>query len=219
MVKRKAEDDDQNPTYDSVVEPVSIELEEQVCLWARRVLGVYHSSVVCGCFYPSAARGSSRYGFHACICLIRTHHIHTHATRKPTIARCQCVVCVVFSRMWRARRAPATAPAKWLWTTLRANLPGAHDCTPHSTCLCSLPPSLPVSCVCVRSMTFYEGQISALLGHNGAGKTTTISMLTGMLPASGGTATIQVSAGPGLAVTSGRMLWMVMMLIHFACVM
>lgn len=67
-------------------------------------------------------------------------------------------------------------------------------------------------------MTFYEGQISALLGHNGAGKTTTISMLTGMLPASGGTATIQVSAGPGLVVTGGRMLWMVMMLIQFACV-
>ena len=42
------------------------------------------------------------------------------------------------------------------------------------------------------SMTFYEGQITALLGHNGAGKTTTISMLTGMLPISGGTAKIQV---------------------------
>ena len=42
------------------------------------------------------------------------------------------------------------------------------------------------------NMTLYEGQISALLGHNGAGKTTTIRMLTGMLPATKGTAKIQV---------------------------
>ena len=46
-------------------------------------------------------------------------------------------------------------------------------------------------------MTFYEGQITALLGHNGAGKTTTMSMLTGMLPVSAGTATIQVSPMEG----------------------
>jgi ABC-type multidrug transport system ATPase subunit len=36
----------------------------------------------------------------------------------------------------------------------------------------------------------YEGQILALLGHNGAGKTTTISMLTGMIAPSSGTAHI-----------------------------
>lgn len=36
------------------------------------------------------------------------------------------------------------------------------------------------------SMTMYEGQIFALLGHNGAGKTTVIGMLTGLLhPTSG----------------------------------
>lgn len=35
-----------------------------------------------------------------------------------------------------------------------------------------------------------QGQITSLLGHNGAGKTTTISILTGMLPATSGTATI-----------------------------
>ena len=40
------------------------------------------------------------------------------------------------------------------------------------------------------SVTFVPGQVSALLGHNGAGKTTTISMLTGMLDATGGDARI-----------------------------
>ena len=36
----------------------------------------------------------------------------------------------------------------------------------------------------------YEGQIFALLGHNGAGKTTTISMLTGIIKASLGQASV-----------------------------
>uniref|UniRef100_A0A8C1IGH6 ATP-binding cassette, sub-family A (ABC1), member 4a n=1 Tax=Cyprinus carpio TaxID=7962 RepID=A0A8C1IGH6_CYPCA len=40
------------------------------------------------------------------------------------------------------------------------------------------------------SITFYEGQITAFLGHNGAGKTTTMSILTGMFPPSSGTAYI-----------------------------
>ena len=34
----------------------------------------------------------------------------------------------------------------------------------------------------------YDSQIFALLGHNGAGKTTTISMLTGLIEKSGGSA-------------------------------
>ena len=38
------------------------------------------------------------------------------------------------------------------------------------------------------SLTMYEGQIFALLGHNGAGKTTTISMLTGLYNATNGNA-------------------------------
>ena len=40
------------------------------------------------------------------------------------------------------------------------------------------------------NLTMFQGQITALLGHNGAGKTTTLSMLTGLLPADGGTAVI-----------------------------
>ena len=40
------------------------------------------------------------------------------------------------------------------------------------------------------SLTMYEGQIFALLGHNGAGKTTTISMLTGLYAATSGRASV-----------------------------
>lgn len=38
------------------------------------------------------------------------------------------------------------------------------------------------------TLTMFEGQITVLLGHNGAGKTTTMSMLTGFLPPTSGTA-------------------------------
>ncbi|XP_052767410.1 phospholipid-transporting ATPase ABCA3-like isoform X2 [Mya arenaria] len=46
--------------------------------------------------------------------------------------------------------------------------------------------------VAVSGMTLdmYEGQITALLGHNGAGKTTTMSMLTGLIPTTSGTARV-----------------------------
>ncbi|KAJ7332470.1 hypothetical protein JRQ81_014650, partial [Phrynocephalus forsythii] len=37
------------------------------------------------------------------------------------------------------------------------------------------------------NITFYEGQITAFLGHNGAGKTTTMSVLTGLFPPTSGT--------------------------------
>uniref|UniRef100_A0A7M4FED3 P-type phospholipid transporter n=1 Tax=Crocodylus porosus TaxID=8502 RepID=A0A7M4FED3_CROPO len=37
------------------------------------------------------------------------------------------------------------------------------------------------------TVTFYEGQITAFLGHNGAGKTTTLSVLTGLFPPTSGT--------------------------------
>ncbi|XP_039104096.1 phospholipid-transporting ATPase ABCA7 isoform X2 [Hyaena hyaena] len=40
------------------------------------------------------------------------------------------------------------------------------------------------------SLDFYQGQITALLGHNGAGKTTTLSILSGLFPPTGGSACI-----------------------------
>ncbi|XP_074859387.1 retinal-specific phospholipid-transporting ATPase ABCA4 [Carettochelys insculpta] len=40
------------------------------------------------------------------------------------------------------------------------------------------------------NVTFYEGQITAFLGHNGAGKTTTMSILTGLFPPTSGTVLI-----------------------------
>ena len=40
------------------------------------------------------------------------------------------------------------------------------------------------------SLDIYEGQITALLGHNGAGKTTLINILTGVTPATAGSATV-----------------------------
>lgn len=51
-------------------------------------------------------------------------------------------------------------------------------------------PDGPKQAVDHLSMSMYEGQIFALLGHNGAGKTTTIGVLTGLLEASGGSASI-----------------------------
>lgn len=40
------------------------------------------------------------------------------------------------------------------------------------------------------SLNMYKDQITVLLGHNGAGKTTTMSMLTGMIPPTNGSAII-----------------------------
>ncbi|XP_012935434.1 ATP-binding cassette sub-family A member 2 [Aplysia californica] len=40
------------------------------------------------------------------------------------------------------------------------------------------------------SLNLYEGQITSFLGHNGAGKTTTMSMLTGLIPPTAGTASV-----------------------------
>lgn len=40
------------------------------------------------------------------------------------------------------------------------------------------------------SLDFYQGHITAFLGHNGAGKTTTLSILSGLFPPSGGSASV-----------------------------
>ena len=40
------------------------------------------------------------------------------------------------------------------------------------------------------SLSIFENQITALLGHNGAGKTTTMSMLVGLIAPTSGTAYI-----------------------------
>lgn len=48
----------------------------------------------------------------------------------------------------------------------------------------------PVYALSGLDLTLREGQISCLLGQNGAGKTTTISILTGLLPPSTGSATV-----------------------------
>ncbi|GAB0192959.1 retinal-specific phospholipid-transporting ATPase ABCA4 [Grus japonensis] len=47
--------------------------------------------------------------------------------------------------------------------------------------------SRPKPAVDRMNITFYEGQITAFLGHNGAGKTTTMSILTGLFPPTSGT--------------------------------
>ncbi|XP_018414710.1 PREDICTED: retinal-specific ATP-binding cassette transporter [Nanorana parkeri] len=41
------------------------------------------------------------------------------------------------------------------------------------------------------NITFYEGQITAFLGHNGAGKTTILSIITGLFPPTSGTVWIR----------------------------
>ncbi|XP_009076194.1 PREDICTED: retinal-specific ATP-binding cassette transporter, partial [Acanthisitta chloris] len=51
-------------------------------------------------------------------------------------------------------------------------------------------PNSPKPAVDGMNITFYEGQITAFLGHNGAGKTTTMSILTGLFPPTSGTVLI-----------------------------
>ena len=40
------------------------------------------------------------------------------------------------------------------------------------------------------SLKLFEGQVMSLLGHNGAGKSTTMSVLTGLIPPTKGTAVV-----------------------------
>ncbi|PVD25013.1 hypothetical protein C0Q70_15510 [Pomacea canaliculata] len=56
--------------------------------------------------------------------------------------------------------------------------------------ICNLTKKFGKGKVAVNSLklNMYEGQITVLLGHNGAGKTTTMSMITGFIPPTSGTA-------------------------------
>ncbi|XP_036095824.1 phospholipid-transporting ATPase ABCA7 isoform X1 [Molossus molossus] len=49
-------------------------------------------------------------------------------------------------------------------------------------------PGNPTPALCGLSLDFYQGHITAFLGHNGAGKTTTLSILSGLFPPTGGSA-------------------------------
>ncbi|KAM8765599.1 phospholipid-transporting ATPase ABCA7 [Rhynchonycteris naso] len=51
-------------------------------------------------------------------------------------------------------------------------------------------PGNPVPALCGLSLDFFQGHITAFLGHNGAGKTTTLSILSGLFPPTGGSAYI-----------------------------
>ena len=68
------------------------------------------------------------------------------------------------------------------------------------------------------SLNMYEGQITALLGHNGAGKTTLMSMLTGLFPASSGSALVNgcsISDNiAGVRSSLGRIFYYLLILIY-----
>ncbi|XP_045022765.1 phospholipid-transporting ATPase ABCA7 isoform X6 [Bubalus bubalis] len=51
-------------------------------------------------------------------------------------------------------------------------------------------PGNPQPALCGLSLDFYQGHITAFLGHNGAGKTTTMSILSGLFPPTAGSASV-----------------------------
>merc|ERR1719478_1949849 len=53
------------------------------------------------------------------------------------------------------------------------------------------------------SLNAYTDQVFCLLGHNGAGKSTTVSMLTGLYPATSGSAWITDRGGGAHSISSG----------------
>jgi ATP-binding cassette subfamily A (ABC1) protein 3 len=61
----------------------------------------------------------------------------------------------------------------------------------HNLCRRFSTPSGIKHAVTDLNLTLFEGQINVLLGPNGAGKSTTISMLTGLIPPTSGTATVR----------------------------
>ncbi|KAM6168041.1 phospholipid-transporting ATPase ABCA7 [Erethizon dorsatum] len=87
-------------------------------------------------------------------------------------------------------KGPAPAPAPWDPKVLVEGAP--PDLCPGVSIrgLEKHFPGCPQPALRGLSLDFYQGHITAFLGHNGAGKTTTLSILSGLFPPSGGSAFI-----------------------------
>ncbi|UYV60341.1 ABCA5 [Cordylochernes scorpioides] len=111
---------------------------------------------------------------------------------------CRITVCYLIGRRSGHRNMVELSPSveltrirdlvKVFSKTGQPTVRAVNDCSgPSLACLLGLRCTLEV-CATELSLTIYEGQITALLGHNGAGKSTLIHMLTGVMPLTEGKA-------------------------------